>query len=346
MSERTELAEPLGAGEPGPEPAEATGQPLIPRTWADYRARYLAPTITTAALLVLVLAGGLSTPTFLNGSNLLNVVQVASLTGIIALGTTFLTLSGNFFSLSLEQTGALCSIAFAASLGWGWAWPAALLLALLIGAVTGLVQGVFVAFGANPIIVTIAAGAAIFGLAAVATNSRAQLIQGDSVRWLGDGQPLGVPITTWTFVLLAVIAQVVLVKTRYGRSTMLVGSNRATARSVGLPIGRVSTAAFVLAGLCAALAGVFVAAQSDRGLVSNLQGANLDVVAAVLVGGTSIQGGEGSVFRTALGAVFISLLQNILVLRGYSSGPRELVEGIVVVVGVSVFWLARGGRKR
>ena len=321
-------------------------EPLLPRSWSDFRTRYLAPTITTAALLLLVLGGGLTTPDFLTGDNLLNIVQVASLTGIIALGTTFLTLSGNFFSLSLEQTGALCSVAFAAAIGGGWSWQLALPLTLLIGCATGLVQGLFVAAGANPIIVTIAAGAAIYGIASVSTGSHAQLIRGNSVQFLGSGQPLGIPITTWTFVVMAVIAQVVLVKTRFGRSTMLVGANRAAARSVGLPIGRTSCWAFVIAGACAALAGIFVAAQSNRGLVSNLEGANLDVVAAVLVGGTSIQGGDGSMLRTALGATFIALLQNLLVLRGYSAGPRQLIEGLAVVIGVSVFWIAKGGRRR
>lgn len=327
-------------------PAETINQPLIPRTWADFRTRYLTSTIIAFALIVLIVAGGATTPTFLTGDNLLNVVQVASLTGIIALGTTFLTLSGNFFSLSLEQTGALCSIAFAASLGWGWSWPLALVFALAAGAACGAVQGGFVAFGANPIVVTIAAGAAIIGLASVLTGSKAVIIHTSSVRWIGTSQPLGIPIQTWIFVVLAVVAQVVLVKTRYGRSIVLVGANRAAARSVGLPIGRVSYGAFVISGLAAAIAGVFVAAQSNRGLVSNLGGANLDVVAAVLVGGTSIQGGDGSMLRTALGASFIALLQNILILRGYDSGPRQLIEGVVVVIGVSVFWLAKGGRRR
>lgn len=324
-----------------------SGQPALGSSrWSDFRTRYLVPTITTVALVVLVLLGGATTPSFLSGPNLLNVVQVASLTGIIALGVTFLTLSGNYFSLSLEQTGALCSIVFAASVGAGMPWVPALALTLVVGCVTGALQGLFVAAGANPIIVTIAGGAAIYGLAAAVTGSRAQLIRGPAAEFLGSSQPLGIPITTWTFVILALAAQLILIKTRFGRSVMLVGSNRSTARAVGLPIGRVSLATFVIAGAFAALAGAFVAAQSNRGLVTNLSGANLEVVAAVLVGGTSIQGGDGSMFRTALGAIFIALLQNMLVLRGLDSGPRQLILGLAVVVGVSLFWLAKGGRKR
>lgn len=325
---------------------ETVAQPLIPRTWLDYRTRYLVPTITLSALIVILAVGGTTTHSFLSGDNLLNIVQVASLTGIIALGTTFLTLSGNFFSLSLEQTGALCSISFAAMIGWGLPWPLAVLLTVAVGCACGALQGAFVAFGANPIIVTIAGGAAIIGLASVLTGSHAVIIRSTNVQWIGTSQPLGVPITTWTFLAMSVVAQVVLVRTRFGRSVMLTGSNRPAARAVGLPIGRISSNAFIISAGCAAVAGIFVAAQSNRGLVTNLAGSNLDVVAAVLIGGTSIQGGDGSVFRTALGAIFIALLQNLLILRGYSSGLRELVEGLAIVVGVSVFWLAKGGTRR
>ena len=322
------------------------GPSRIPRSVDEFRTRYLVPAIIAFAIVVVVVAGGVTTPSFLSSDNLLNIVQVASLTGIIALGVTFLTLSGNFFSLSLEQTGALCSIVFAAAVTQGWPWLIALAAAIVVGCLTGAVQGLFVALGANPIIVTIAGGAAIFGAAAVFSGSRAQIIRGQNVGWLGSIQPLGIPITTWAFVFLAVVSQLMLVKTRFGRSLVLVGANRHAARAVGLPIGRISWGAFVLAGGFAALAGAFVAAQSNRGLVSNLEGANLEVVAAVLVGGTSIQGGEGSMFRTALGAVFIASLQNILILRGYSSGPRQLILGLAVVLGVSLFWIAKGGRTR
>ncbi|AXT84260.1 ABC transporter permease [Aeromicrobium sp. A1-2] len=313
--------------------------------WDEFRSRFLVPTIAAMSLAVLLVIGGATTPSFLTGENLLNIVQVASLIGIIAIGTTFLTLSGNFFSLSLQQTGAMCSIVFAAGVGTGWHWTFALIVALILGGLLGLIQGVIVAIGGNPIIVTIAAGAAIYGLASIVTGSRAQIIDRDQVAWLATAQPLGIPLTTWAFVLLAVIAQIVIVKTRFGRSVMLAGANRDTARSVGLPIGRISAGAFVISGVCAGLAGAFVAAQSNRGLVTNLDGANLEVVAAVLVGGTAIQGGEGSTLRTALGAVFIALLQNLLILQGWSTGPRQLAEGLAVVVGVSMFWIVKGGRK-
>ena len=318
----------------------------LPDNAADFRARLLVPILSASALVVLVLIGGITTPGFLSSDNMLNIVRVASLTGIMALGMTFITMSGNFFSLAVAQTGALASIAFAAAMTWGWGWLLAVVFAMAVALMAGALPGVFVAIGANPIIISIAAGAALFGVAAIVTDSRAVIIRGDSASWIGTGRPFGIPIQTWAFVGLSILSQLVLVRTRFGRQITLAGANRDAARAAGLPIGRLGVLAFMLSGLGAGIAGIFVAAQSNRGLVSNLEGVNLDVVAAVLVGGTAIQGGEGSMVRTALGAFFIVMLRNLLILRGYDTGPRSIVEGLAVVVGVSVFWVARGGRKR
>lgn len=329
-----------------PEPPNAPRRPHFSATWTELRTSYLVPTMSAVIVILLVLVGGVTTKGFLSTDNMLNIVRIASLTGIMALGMTFVTMSGNFFSLAVAQTGALASIAFASAMVWGWGWTLALLLGLVVGLIAGGVLGLFVAAGANPIVITIAGGAAIFGLSAILTDSRAVIIRTESADWIGTSKPLGIPIQTVTFIVLSIAAQFVLTRTRFGRTTTLVGANRAAARASGLPVGRIAVAAFMLSGLGASIAGVFVAAQSNRGLVSNLEGVNLEVVAAVLVGGTAIQGGEGSMFRTTLGALFIVALRNLLILRGYDTGVRTMIEGLAIVAGVSLFWIARGGRTR
>jgi simple sugar transport system permease protein/ribose transport system permease protein len=316
------------------------------RLLSDFRARYLVPTLSFAAVVALILLGGLTTPGFLSTGNLLVTVRVASLTGIMALGMTFITISGSFFSLSVAQTGAFVSIAFAAMVEWGWGWPLALTFGLVVGAILGGAQGAVVALGANPIVVTLAGGGAIFGLAAILTQSRAVIISDNTASWIGTSRPLGIPIQTYTFLVLTVIAQLILVRTRFGRRAILAGANRHAARATGVPLGQVAITTFAASGLAAGLAGIFVAAQSNRGLVTNLQDANFDVVAAVLVGGTAIQGGEGSMIRTTFGAALIVLIDSLLVLRGYSAGVRRIIGGVAIVVAVSAFWFARGGRSR
>lgn len=332
---------PTGAESPDePRPLSSGGSSLM----AEFRATYLVPLISFSAVVLLLAVGGATTSGFLSSANLLVTVRVASLTGIMALGMTFITMSGSFFSLSVAQTAAFCSIAFAAMMEWGWGWPVSLVLALLLGLLLGATQGLIVSLGANPIVVTLAAGAAIFGVAAILTGSRAVIISTPDAEWIGTSRPLGVPIQTYAFLVLTVLAQLVLTRTRFGRRVVLAGANRHTARATGMPIRQVEVAAFAAAGFAAALAGIFVAAQSNRGLVTNLEDANLDVVAAVLVGGTAIQGGEGSMIRTTFGAVLIVMIDSLLVLRGYGPGTRTLVSGLAIVVAVSAFWYARGGK--
>ena len=126
----------------------------------------------------------------------------------------------------------------------------------------------------------------------------------------------------------------------------LAGANRDAGKAAGLPIARIEVLTFTLASVAAGIAGIFVAAQTNRGLTTNLEFTTLPVIAAVLVGGTAIQGGDGSMIRTAFGAMFIVAIDSLLELRGYGPGVRTLVGGIAVVVGVCLFWLARGGRKQ
>ena len=319
---------------------------LMPKSWDDFRARYLVPTISLLAVIAVVVIGGLTTPGFLSSTNMLNTLRIAALTGIMALGMTFVTMSGSFFSLSSAQTAAACSIAFAGMINVGWGWPVALVATLFLAAGIGAVQGGFVALGANPVVVTIAATAPIVGIAAIATDSRAVIIRSSGADWIGRSSPLGIPIQTWTFVLLVIVAQFVLGRTRFGRSVTLSGANRDAARASGLPIAKIEIWTFTLAAVGAGIAGIFVAAQSRRGLITNLDSTTLEVIAAVLIGGTAIQGGDGSMIRTAFGATFIVAINSLLVLRGYSEGVRTLVEGLAVVAGVSLFWIARGGRRR
>ena len=295
---------------------------------------------------MLLLAGGITTDEFLTFDNALIVIRAASITGIVALGMTFVTLSGNFFSLSVEQTAALCSIVFAGALANDFGIVAAIVLALGASVLVGGAQGVLVAAGLNPIVTTLGAGAALFGFAAVVTHNEVVNFSSSSADWVGRARPLGVPTQSWAFIILTVLATLVLVRTRFGRETYLVGTNRNAARASGLRVGKVTILAFVLSALTAGIAGVFTAAQLTQAPLTQFNGLNIDVIAAVLVGGTALQGGEGSALRSALGAVFIALLANFLLLQQVEFGVRTLVTGLIVVVATSAFHLLRTRGRR
>jgi ribose transport system permease protein len=308
--------------------------------------RLAAPLATGVALFVLLVVGGITTNEFLTFDNALIVIRSASITGIVALGMTFVTLSGNFFSLSVEQTAALCSIVFAGALSADLGIVVAIVLALATSVVVGAAQGALVAAGLNPIVTTLGAGAALFGFAAVVTHNEVVNFSSSSADWVGRARPLGVPTQSWAFILLTVLATLVLMRTRVGRETYLVGTNRDAARASGLRVGKITVLAFVLSALTAGIAGVFTAAQVTQAPLTQFNGLNIDVIAAVLVGGTALQGGEGSALRSALGAVFIALLANFLLLRQVDFGVRTLVTGLIVVVATSAFHLLRTRGRR
>ncbi len=195
--------------------------------------------------------------------------------------------------------------------------------------------------GANPIITTLGAGAALFGLTAVVTVNRTIQIRGDAVEWLGRGRPLGIPNQTWLFLILAVVGTIILSRTRLGRQLYLVGANRSAARAAGLSVAGATLFAFGASAVTAAIAGIMAAAQFRQGATNQFPDLTIPVVAAVLVGGTAVSGGEGSMARTVLGAVFIALLQNIMLLRDLDTGWRLLLEGAIVAVAVSLYALSR-----
>jgi simple sugar transport system permease protein/ribose transport system permease protein len=268
-------------------------------------------------------------------------MRAASIVGIAAVGMTFITLTGNFVSLSTEQTAIISGILFALALSNGW--PVALAALVTFGAAMaiGLVQGAIVALGMNPIVTTLGAGAAVFGLANVLTDNRTVNTRTDAADWIGTARPFGIPTQVIAFVALTVITMLVLSRTRFGRRVMLTGANRAAATATGLKVATTTILAFVLASGFCALCGIMVISQVGQAKTTNFEGFTIDTVAAVLVGGTAIQGGEGSTLRTAMGAIFIALLANFMLIRGYSYGARLVITGIVVALAVVGFHLLR-----
>jgi ribose transport system permease protein len=301
------------------------------------RRNLLGPIVLGAVVGALVIFGVVTTDEFVTKDNIINVVQAASITGIAALGMTFITASGSFFSLSVQQTAAFSAILFAFAMRDGWPVFLAIVMVLAAAAVIGLLQGAVVAAGANPIITTLGAGAALFGLAAAATKNRTIRLETTAADWIGQARPLGIPTQVIGFVVITGLAYLILSKTRFGRETLLVGANRHAAYSTGVRVGIALAAAFVISAVAAGICGIFVAAQIDQGIVNQFPTLNIDVIAAVLVAGTAVQGGDASMIRTALGAIFIALLENLMLLRDYSFGVRTLVVGLAVLVGVVLY---------
>ena len=305
----------------------------------------VVPLAVVGAVVVLGVVGWLTTPEFVTYRNFQSIVRAAALIGIIAVTMTLITIAGSFFSLSVSQTAAMSAIGFAAFLSWGWPVWVAFLAVILLATAIGVLQGGAVALGGNPIVVTLAAGAVLFGLVAWLTDNKTVRTGTDAAEWIGTSRPLEIPMQTWAFIFITVLTAVVLTRTRFGREVTLVGANRWAATTAGLRPGRIGVYVFLVSSLGAALAGIFTAAQFSQGRIDHFDGVDIDAIAAILVGGAAIQGGEGSATRTAIGAVFIAALQNLMVLRGFSFGVRVFFAGLAILVSVSVFTLIRNRRR-
>jgi ribose/xylose/arabinose/galactoside ABC-type transport system permease subunit len=290
-------------------------------------------------VVMVLVVGWITTANFLSVSNTLNILRASATTGIAALGVAMITMSGNYFSLSVSATASLCGIVFAGASNATNDLVLAVLAALAVGALLGWLQGALVGLGANPIITTLAFNGALFGVAAAVTGSETVVVRSTAASSLGTSSPDGIPLPVIIFVALIVAGALFLHRTTLGRTLLLVGSNRRTATAVGLSVFVAATAAFTISGVTTAVVGVLSAAQAGSAQVGQITTLDLATVAAVLIGGTNVQGGDGSLLRTALGAVFVSSLVSLLIVRGYSYGIQVFAQGTAVVIAVSLFWL-------
>jgi len=323
-----------------PATVSPTAPPPPSREAAD-RTMLIVRLSATAIIVAFLVVAHLTTPQFVTWDNFLSILRTAAPVGIAAVGLAFVTISGNYFSLAIEQTAAFGGVIFALCMvDAGLPLVVALAVGLAAAVVIGVLQGATVGLGANPIITTLGAGAGLYGLMAIISGSGTITVSTSLTSVLG-GSLLGIPRVSYVFVAITAIAYVVLVKTRLGRSIVLVGANTATATASGIRSGGAVTGAFVLCSLAAATAGIFGVAMFGEAGTQQMRGLTFDVVAAVLVSGISLKGGDGSPLRAAFGAFFIALLINFAALHGYSYGVRLTMVGAAIVIGVTAHHLLR-----
>ncbi len=291
-----------------------------------------------AALAVECAAFALLSPHFFTAENLLNVSLQASITAIIAAGMTFVILTGGI-DLSVGSVVALAGIVATGTLKAGWppavALPAALLLALAFGAASGAIAGLFVTrFAIAPFIVTLALMTVWRGTAFVATQGRPVWDLPEVFGVLGSARPLGVPLPSLVMLAVFAAAHVTLHHTRFGRYVLAVGGNSEAARLAGIRTGRVVNSAYVLCGVLSAASGVLLASRMNSGQPNAGLMYELDVIASVVVGGTSLSGGRGSIAGTFLGAMLIAVLRNGLNLLNVNSYVQQVVVGVVILLAV------------
>ena len=297
---------------------------------------YLALLAGVAAALLLA---GWSTPNFLTFDNMFVVVRAASITGIVAVGMSYVTISGNLFALSAGQLSALLSVVYALMVRGNLGVAVSCAGVCAVAVLAGLLQGYAITIIRNPIITTIAFGAVFVGLAAYVSGNGNVRIHNETANWIGTVRPLGVPIQSWVFVAWALIGLFLLKRSRVGRLITLSGANRLTAAATGLRVDVMTAISMVMLALSCAIVAVFSVSQFSSAKADMFSGLDIDCIASVLVGGIALRGGQGSPIQAAFGAVLIALLQNYLLLRSLPTGVRLAIVGLLVVAATSGFHL-------
>jgi inositol transport system permease protein len=290
------------------------------------------------ALVVLMLILFLAIPSFLTLANLVNVVRQVSINGILAVGVTFVLLTGGV-DLSLGSVVALSGV-LAARLAHPGQYPvvAPVLVGVLAGMACGAANGAMVAWGkVAPFIVTLGMMTVARGLALVASGGRPVSDLSSDFTWLGRDAG-GVPIPVVILALIALCSFLFLRNMRLGRYVYAVGGNENAARAAGINVKAVKLFAYSVCGALAGLAGVVLAGRITTGQPNAGVGYELDAIAAGVIGGTSLSGGVGGVGGTILGVLLIGVINNSLDLLSVSSYYQAIVKGVIIVGAV---WLDR-----
>jgi len=291
------------------------------------------------ALLLIVLVGAITAPgSFTNVDNVLIILKLASTTGVVSIAMTLVITAGGI-DLSVGSVVGLASVvgtlAAVQDLAGSLHWSVMVLLALLVGVAAGLINGLVIAYGnVVAFMATLAMLVGARGLAELLADRRTLVVEDrDFVRFM-NSDILGVDMLIWIFAVVAALGWVLLNRTTFGRRTVAIGGNREAARLAGINVRRHTVYLYVLTGLASGIAAVMFLGRTTAGTSTHGTLLELDVIAAVVVGGTLLAGGRGTITGTILGVLIFSTLTNVFVQNNLSSSFQAVAKGLIIVVAV------------
>ena len=277
---------------------------------------------------------------FLTIGNILNVLRQTSINSVIAAGMTFIILTGGI-DLSVGSTLALTGAVMASLLSAGVPLIISVILAILLGAIIGFFSGIVIAKGkVQPFIATLAMMTIIRGATLIFTNGRpistGDFPGADQFYWLGSGEVFGIPAPVYITILVFSLAYYILKHTSLGRYVYALGGNEEATKLSGINVDLIKYKVYAISGALAAVAGLIVTARLSSAQPQAGGGYELDAIAAVVLGGTSLAGGKGGVIGTIIGALIIGILNNALNLMDVTSYYQLLAKGIVILIAVLI----------
>jgi len=288
------------------------------------------------AFVIICVALAILSPVFLTKNNIINVIRQTSIYGIMAVGMTFVILTGGI-DLSAGSVLALAGAICAGLLKGGSPIFVAIIAALGIGVACGLINGLFITKAKiPPFVVTLGMTNIARGLTLIYTNGYPISGFSPEFRAIGGGYILGIPVPIILFLAIVLIAYVVLSQTKLGRYTYAIGGNEETVKLSGVNSGKYKTLVYIISGLSCAISALILTARLNSAEPIAGTGYETDVIAAVCIGGASMSGGRGSVWGSLLGALLIGVLNNGMNLLGVSPYFQQVVKGLIIICAV---WL-------
>jgi ribose transport system permease protein len=268
----------------------------------------------------------------------MQVLRQVSINGLIAAGMTFVILTGGI-DLSVGSILAFVSMSTVICMQSGIPVPIAIIIGLLIGVVSGIINGVLIAKAKlQPFIVTLATMTILRGLTLVISSSKPVSVvsEANSYLFLGQGVILGIPLPIIIFIIIFGLAYFILQKLAFGKKVYSIGGNEDVARLSGIDTDRTKFIVYALIGFTSALAGIILSSRLGSAQPTLGSGYELDAIAAVVIGGTSLTGGKGSIWATFIGVLIIGVLSNGLNLLNVSSDYQSIVKGAVILFAVLI----------
>jgi ribose transport system permease protein len=313
-------------------PAEASRS-----SWLSGPAGRTVGLVVALALLTVVgvITGG---ERFASLDNVMTILRLASVTGVLAIGMTFVIITGGI-DLSVGSVMGLATVwattLSAQAMAADTHWIVIVFTALAVGTGAGLVNGVIIAYGrVVPFIATLAMLASARGLAEMISNRQTQRVQSGEFIELFRSSPLGVPILVWIFAAVAVAGWFLLNRTTFGRRTVAIGGNAEASRLAGIPVQRHTLYIYGLAGLAAGLAAVMMLGRTTAGTSTHGMLYELDAIAAVVIGGTLLIGGRGTIVGTVFGVLIFTTLTNVFTINNMSTSAQLVAKGAIIVAAV------------
>lgn len=317
----------------GTEPAKSSAGAAL---WQGGVGRNLGLVVALALLCI----AGVATAgdRFADLDNVMTILRLSAVIGVVSIGMTFV-ITGGGIDLSVGAIVALssvwCTTLATQTMATDVHWLVMVSTAIGVGAGCGLVNGVLIAYGGVvPFIATLAMLASARGLAEIISDRKTQIVNVPSFRDALSGDLIGVPVLVWIFAIVAVAGWVVLNRTTFGRRTLAVGGNPEAARLAGINVSRHTVMLYVLVGACCGIAAIMLVSRTTTGSSTHGTLYELDAIAAVVIGGTLLSGGRGTIVGTVLGVLIFTTLSNVFTLNNLSISAQSVVKGLIIVVAV------------